>query len=63
MYKSSTGYKICKFAVNIYESVAVAAQMINVFLLNQGLYDDSDCDSAELDHSGSAEPSQPPSNW
>uniref|UniRef100_A0A671YF62 mitogen-activated protein kinase kinase kinase n=1 Tax=Sparus aurata TaxID=8175 RepID=A0A671YF62_SPAAU len=29
----------------------------------EGLYDDSDCDSAELDHSGSAEPSQPPSNW
>ncbi|XP_056294122.1 mitogen-activated protein kinase kinase kinase 12-like [Pseudoliparis swirei] len=28
-----------------------------------GLYDDSDCDSAELDHSGSAEPSQPPANW
>ncbi|XP_076124257.1 LOW QUALITY PROTEIN: mitogen-activated protein kinase kinase kinase 12 [Alosa pseudoharengus] len=32
---------------------------------NQALYDDSDCDSAELDHSGSAEPSssRPPSNW
>uniref|UniRef100_A0A8C4F3I0 Mitogen-activated protein kinase kinase kinase 12 n=1 Tax=Dicentrarchus labrax TaxID=13489 RepID=A0A8C4F3I0_DICLA len=29
----------------------------------EGLYDDSDCDSAELDHSGSAEPSQPPTNW
>ncbi|XP_041814162.1 mitogen-activated protein kinase kinase kinase 12-like [Chelmon rostratus] len=29
----------------------------------EGLYDDSDCDSTELDHSGSAEPSQPPSNW
>ncbi|XP_015258503.1 PREDICTED: mitogen-activated protein kinase kinase kinase 12-like isoform X1 [Cyprinodon variegatus] len=29
----------------------------------QGLYDDSDCDSAELDHSCSAEPSQPPTNW
>uniref|UniRef100_A0A3Q1JML9 Mitogen-activated protein kinase kinase kinase 12 n=1 Tax=Anabas testudineus TaxID=64144 RepID=A0A3Q1JML9_ANATE len=29
----------------------------------EGLYDDSDCDSAELDHSGSAEPSQPPANW
>ncbi|XP_036386101.1 mitogen-activated protein kinase kinase kinase 12 [Megalops cyprinoides] len=28
---------------------------------NQALYDDSDCDSAELDHSGSAEPSRPPS--
>ncbi|XP_061893553.1 mitogen-activated protein kinase kinase kinase 12-like isoform X2 [Entelurus aequoreus] len=26
-------------------------------------YDDSDCDSAELDHSGIAEPSQPSSNW
>uniref|UniRef100_A0A3Q3FI71 Mitogen-activated protein kinase kinase kinase 12 n=1 Tax=Labrus bergylta TaxID=56723 RepID=A0A3Q3FI71_9LABR len=32
-------------------------------ILRQGLYDDSDCDSAELDHSGSAEPSQPPTNW
>uniref|UniRef100_A0AAY4EUL3 Mitogen-activated protein kinase kinase kinase 12 n=1 Tax=Denticeps clupeoides TaxID=299321 RepID=A0AAY4EUL3_9TELE len=30
---------------------------------SQALYDDSDCDSAELDHSGSAEPSRPPSNW
>uniref|UniRef100_A0A672JBJ7 Mitogen-activated protein kinase kinase kinase 12 n=1 Tax=Salarias fasciatus TaxID=181472 RepID=A0A672JBJ7_SALFA len=29
----------------------------------EGLYDDSDCDSAELDHSCSAEPSQPPTNW
>uniref|UniRef100_A0A8C6MFD6 Mitogen-activated protein kinase kinase kinase n=1 Tax=Nothobranchius furzeri TaxID=105023 RepID=A0A8C6MFD6_NOTFU len=28
----------------------------------EGLYDDSDCDSAELDHCG-AEPSQPPTNW
>ncbi|XP_067098751.1 LOW QUALITY PROTEIN: mitogen-activated protein kinase kinase kinase 12-like [Osmerus mordax] len=28
----------------------------------EGLYDDSDCDSAELDHSGSAEPIRPP-NW
>uniref|UniRef100_M4ATN6 Mitogen-activated protein kinase kinase kinase 12 n=1 Tax=Xiphophorus maculatus TaxID=8083 RepID=M4ATN6_XIPMA len=28
-----------------------------------GLYDDSDCDSAELDHSCSAEPNQPPTNW
>lgn len=37
--------------------------MSHVFLSNQGLYDDSDCDSAELDHSGSAEPSQPPGNW
>ncbi|XP_061743043.1 mitogen-activated protein kinase kinase kinase 12-like isoform X2 [Nerophis ophidion] len=26
-------------------------------------YDDSDCDSAELDHSGMAEPSQPSGNW
>ncbi|XP_061793681.1 mitogen-activated protein kinase kinase kinase 12-like isoform X2 [Nerophis lumbriciformis] len=26
-------------------------------------YDDSDCDSAELDHSGIAEPSQPSNNW
>uniref|UniRef100_A0A3Q3AIE3 Mitogen-activated protein kinase kinase kinase 12 n=1 Tax=Kryptolebias marmoratus TaxID=37003 RepID=A0A3Q3AIE3_KRYMA len=33
------------------------------FLLNQALYDDSDCDSAELDHSCGAEPSQPPNNW
>ncbi|TNN82207.1 Mitogen-activated protein kinase kinase kinase 12 [Liparis tanakae] len=32
-------------------------------ILRQGLYDDSDCDSVELDHSGSAEPSQPPANW
>uniref|UniRef100_A0A3B4V510 mitogen-activated protein kinase kinase kinase n=1 Tax=Seriola dumerili TaxID=41447 RepID=A0A3B4V510_SERDU len=32
-------------------------------ILRQGLYDDSDCDSAELDHSGIAEPSQPPTNW
>uniref|UniRef100_A0A3Q3JI08 Mitogen-activated protein kinase kinase kinase 12 n=1 Tax=Monopterus albus TaxID=43700 RepID=A0A3Q3JI08_MONAL len=29
----------------------------------EGQYDDSDCDSAELDHSGSAEPNQPPTNW
>uniref|UniRef100_A0A1A8FUE6 Mitogen-activated protein kinase kinase kinase 12 n=1 Tax=Nothobranchius korthausae TaxID=1143690 RepID=A0A1A8FUE6_9TELE len=29
----------------------------------EGLYDDSDCDSAELDHSCGAEPSQPPTNW
>ncbi|XP_056130767.1 LOW QUALITY PROTEIN: mitogen-activated protein kinase kinase kinase 12-like [Lampris incognitus] len=28
----------------------------------EGLYDDSDCDSTELDHSGSAEPSRP-TNW
>lgn len=34
-----------------------------MFWSKQGLYDDSDCDSAELDHSGSAEPSQPPANW
>uniref|UniRef100_A0A8C8E3N5 mitogen-activated protein kinase kinase kinase n=1 Tax=Oryzias sinensis TaxID=183150 RepID=A0A8C8E3N5_9TELE len=27
------------------------------------LYDDSDCDSTELDHSCGAEPSQPPINW
>uniref|UniRef100_A0A3P8VVG0 Mitogen-activated protein kinase kinase kinase 12 n=1 Tax=Cynoglossus semilaevis TaxID=244447 RepID=A0A3P8VVG0_CYNSE len=32
-------------------------------ILRQGLYDDSDCDSTELDHSCSAEPSQPPTNW
>ncbi|KPP75129.1 mitogen-activated protein kinase kinase kinase 12-like [Scleropages formosus] len=29
---------------------------------HQPTYDDSDCDSAELDHSGSAEPSRPPSS-
>uniref|UniRef100_A0AAX7SDX7 mitogen-activated protein kinase kinase kinase n=1 Tax=Astatotilapia calliptera TaxID=8154 RepID=A0AAX7SDX7_ASTCA len=29
----------------------------------EGLYDDSDCDSAELDHSCTADPSQPPANW
>ncbi|XP_054879827.1 mitogen-activated protein kinase kinase kinase 12-like isoform X1 [Poeciliopsis prolifica] len=29
----------------------------------EGLYDDSDCDSAELDHSCCAEPNQPPTNW
>uniref|UniRef100_A0A8C7ZYJ4 Mitogen-activated protein kinase kinase kinase 12 n=1 Tax=Oryzias sinensis TaxID=183150 RepID=A0A8C7ZYJ4_9TELE len=29
----------------------------------QCLYDDSDCDSTELDHSCGAEPSQPPINW
>ncbi|XP_008406719.1 mitogen-activated protein kinase kinase kinase 12 [Poecilia reticulata] len=29
----------------------------------EGLYDDSDCDSAELDHSCGAEPNQPPTNW
>uniref|UniRef100_A0A674NYN4 mitogen-activated protein kinase kinase kinase n=1 Tax=Takifugu rubripes TaxID=31033 RepID=A0A674NYN4_TAKRU len=29
----------------------------------EGLYDDSDCDSTELDHSGSAEPNQPTGNW
>uniref|UniRef100_A0A8C4GRM7 Mitogen-activated protein kinase kinase kinase 12 n=1 Tax=Dicentrarchus labrax TaxID=13489 RepID=A0A8C4GRM7_DICLA len=45
------------------EPVAVLTQIIHVFPPNQGLYDDSDCDSAELDHSGSAEPSQPPTNW
>uniref|UniRef100_A0A3B3WTI5 Mitogen-activated protein kinase kinase kinase 12 n=1 Tax=Poecilia mexicana TaxID=48701 RepID=A0A3B3WTI5_9TELE len=28
-----------------------------------GLYDDSDCDSAELDHSCCAELNQPPTNW
>ncbi|XP_054879831.1 mitogen-activated protein kinase kinase kinase 12-like isoform X2 [Poeciliopsis prolifica] len=28
----------------------------------EGLYDDSDCDSAELDHSCCAEPNQPPTN-
>uniref|UniRef100_A0A8D3E3R0 mitogen-activated protein kinase kinase kinase n=1 Tax=Scophthalmus maximus TaxID=52904 RepID=A0A8D3E3R0_SCOMX len=32
-------------------------------ILRQGLYDDSDCDSAELDHSCSAEPGQPPPSW
>uniref|UniRef100_A0A3P8SFU5 Mitogen-activated protein kinase kinase kinase 12 n=1 Tax=Amphiprion percula TaxID=161767 RepID=A0A3P8SFU5_AMPPE len=32
-------------------------------ILQQGLYDDSDCDSAELDHSCSAEPCQPPTSW
>uniref|UniRef100_A0A3Q2WZY6 mitogen-activated protein kinase kinase kinase n=1 Tax=Haplochromis burtoni TaxID=8153 RepID=A0A3Q2WZY6_HAPBU len=32
-------------------------------ILQQGLYDDSDCDSAELDHSCTADPSQPPANW
>uniref|UniRef100_A0A8C6MF03 mitogen-activated protein kinase kinase kinase n=1 Tax=Nothobranchius furzeri TaxID=105023 RepID=A0A8C6MF03_NOTFU len=37
-------------------------EFIPLFVLNQGLYDDSDCDSAELDHCG-AEPSQPPTNW
>lgn len=49
--------------INIKASVAVLNQTIPVFPPNQGLYDDSDCDSAELDHSGSAEPSQPPTNW
>uniref|UniRef100_H2TUK3 mitogen-activated protein kinase kinase kinase n=1 Tax=Takifugu rubripes TaxID=31033 RepID=H2TUK3_TAKRU len=34
-----------------------------VFPPHQGLYDDSDCDSTELDHSGSAEPNQPTGNW
>ncbi|RVE73425.1 hypothetical protein OJAV_G00046090 [Oryzias javanicus] len=29
----------------------------------QCLYDDSDCDSTELDHSCGAEPTQPPTNW
>ncbi|MED6234709.1 hypothetical protein ATANTOWER_029043 [Ataeniobius toweri] len=29
----------------------------------ESLYDDSDCDSAELDHSCSAEPSQPQPSW
>lgn len=33
------------------------------FLIWQVLDDDSDCDSAELDHSCSAEPGQPPTNW
>lgn len=36
---------------------------INALPLNQGMYDDSDCDSAELDHSCCADPSQAPSNW
>uniref|UniRef100_H3DBH7 Mitogen-activated protein kinase kinase kinase 12 n=1 Tax=Tetraodon nigroviridis TaxID=99883 RepID=H3DBH7_TETNG len=35
------------------------SEKVPVFSSNQGLYDDSDCDSTELDHSGSAEPSQP----
>ncbi|XP_029907743.1 mitogen-activated protein kinase kinase kinase 12-like [Myripristis murdjan] len=38
----------------------VKTQLTNNY---EGLYDDSDCDSAELDHSGSAEPSCPPTNW
>uniref|UniRef100_A0A8C4YVG6 mitogen-activated protein kinase kinase kinase n=1 Tax=Gadus morhua TaxID=8049 RepID=A0A8C4YVG6_GADMO len=32
-------------------------------LQQQVLYDDSDCDSTELDHSGSAEPGCPPAQW
>lgn len=44
-------------SVNVKELVSCALD------LNQGLYDDSDCDSAELDHSGSVEPSRPPPNW
>uniref|UniRef100_A0A3P9HYA6 Mitogen-activated protein kinase kinase kinase 12 n=1 Tax=Oryzias latipes TaxID=8090 RepID=A0A3P9HYA6_ORYLA len=34
-----------------------------LFPPKQCLYDDSDCDSTELDHSCGAEPSQPPTNW
>uniref|UniRef100_A0A4W6EE63 Mitogen-activated protein kinase kinase kinase 12 n=1 Tax=Lates calcarifer TaxID=8187 RepID=A0A4W6EE63_LATCA len=41
----------------------VKTQLASNELNYEGLYDDSDCDSAELDHSGSAEPSQPPANW
>ncbi|GAA6223210.1 mitogen-activated protein kinase kinase kinase 12-like, partial [Lates japonicus] len=41
----------------------VKTQLASNELNYEGLYDDSDCDSAELDHSGSADPSQPPANW
>ncbi|XP_071778799.2 mitogen-activated protein kinase kinase kinase 12-like [Centroberyx gerrardi] len=41
----------------------VKTQLTNDHNNYEGLYDDSDCDSAELDHSGSAEPGRPPTNW
>uniref|UniRef100_G3NUA0 Mitogen-activated protein kinase kinase kinase 12 n=1 Tax=Gasterosteus aculeatus aculeatus TaxID=481459 RepID=G3NUA0_GASAC len=45
------------------EKEAVLRQVKTQSTLECGLYDDSDCDSAELDHSGSAEPSRPAANW
>uniref|UniRef100_A0A3B3CJ39 Mitogen-activated protein kinase kinase kinase 12 n=1 Tax=Oryzias melastigma TaxID=30732 RepID=A0A3B3CJ39_ORYME len=39
------------------------AQLVPVFSPQQCLYDDSDCDSTELDHSCGTEPTQPPTNW
>ncbi|XP_054641361.1 mitogen-activated protein kinase kinase kinase 12-like isoform X2 [Dunckerocampus dactyliophorus] len=41
----------------------VKTQLAGHELNYEALYDDSDCDSAELDHSGIAEPSQPATNW
>ncbi|KAM9408696.1 mitogen-activated protein kinase kinase kinase 12-like [Pholidichthys leucotaenia] len=41
----------------------VKTQLASNDLNYEGLYDDSDCDSAELDHSCGAEPSQPPTSW
>lgn len=41
----------------------VKSQLASNDLNYEGLYDDSDCDSAELDHSCSGEPGQPPNNW
>nr|XP_057911494.1 mitogen-activated protein kinase kinase kinase 12-like isoform X2 [Doryrhamphus excisus] len=41
----------------------VKTQLAGHELNYEALYDDSDCDSAELDHSGIAEPSQTSTNW
>lgn len=41
----------------------VRSQLASNDLNYEGLYDDSDCDSTELDHSCSGDPGQPPNNW
>ncbi|KAJ0023945.1 hypothetical protein NQD34_003844 [Periophthalmus magnuspinnatus] len=41
----------------------VKSQLASNDLNYEGLYDDSDCDSTELDHSCSGDPGPPPNNW
>ncbi|XP_072308144.1 mitogen-activated protein kinase kinase kinase 12-like isoform X2 [Eucyclogobius newberryi] len=41
----------------------VKCQLASNDLNYEGLYDDSDCDSTELDHSCSGDPGQAPNNW
>ncbi|KAK7915565.1 hypothetical protein WMY93_011326 [Mugilogobius chulae] len=41
----------------------VKSQLASNDLNYEGLYDDSDCDSTELDHSCSGDPGHPPNNW